>query len=113
MTVGYLLWHLLQPWCMVNPGQYFFDQRSMRKHLWSCLQNQRMLMFPVIKERRRKQKVKTTQKIPLHCFSCLPGISGIRLIECSKCKIWYHIDICVPVNEQCLLRDIVPNVQCS
>ena len=30
-----------------NPGQYFFDQRAMRKLLWK-------LMFPVTKERRRK-----------------------------------------------------------
>ena len=55
-----------------NPGQYFFDQQSMRKHLWNCLQNQRMSMFPVFKERRRKQTVKTTQQIPLHCFCRLP-----------------------------------------
>ena len=37
-----------------NPGQYFFDQPSMREHLWNCLRYQNMSMFPVIKERRGK-----------------------------------------------------------
>lgn len=89
-----------------NPGQYFFDQPSMRKHLWNCLRNQNMSMFPVIKERRGKQKVKSTQQIPLYCSCRLPDISGIRLIECSKCKTWYHTNICVPVDKKYFSRDI-------
>ena len=28
-----------------NPGEYLFDQRSMRKHLWNCLQSQRMSIY--------------------------------------------------------------------
>jgi len=41
-----------------NPGQFLFNQRAMRKHLWTCLKNKRMLMFPVKRERRNKQKIK-------------------------------------------------------
>ena len=88
-----------------NPGQYIFDQLSMRKHLWNCLRNQKISMFPVIKERRRKQKVKCTQQIPLYCSCRLPDISGIKLIECSKCKTWYHTNICVPVEKKYFSRD--------
>ena len=89
-----------------NPGQYFFNQRSMRKHLWSCLQNQKMSMFPTTKERRRKQNIKTTQQISLHCFCRLPDLSGIPMIECSRCKTWYHTHICVQVHKKYFSRDI-------
>ena len=81
-----------------NPGQYFFDQSSMRRHLWKCLRNQKMLMFPFTKERRSKNKVKTTQEIAVHCLCRLPSI-GMELIECTVCKVWYHANICVPVEK--------------
>ena len=87
-----------------NPGQYFFNQRSMRKHLWSCIKNQKISIFPVIKERRGKQKVKATQQISLHCFCRLPDLSGIPMIECSRCITWYHTNICVQVHKKFFMQ---------
>ena len=37
-----------------NPGQFLFDQRAVRRHLWTCLNNKKMVMFPV-KKRKKKQ----------------------------------------------------------
>jgi len=89
-----------------SPGQYLFEQRSMRKHLWNCLRSQKILMFPYKKERRRKNKVKNSQEVAVHCLCRLPGVTGIRLIECSVCKIWYHANICVTVEKKYYSRDV-------
>lgn len=88
-----------------NPGQFFFDQRAMRRHLWTCLKNKKMLMFPVIKERRNKQKIKATQQIPIFCLCRLPAMTGIQMIECTNCKVWYHTEVCVKVDEKYFSKD--------
>ena len=46
----------------------------MRKHL---RENQEVSGLPVIKK-SIKQKVKSTQQIPLHCSCSLPNISGMN-----------------------------------
>ena len=89
-----------------NPGQYLFEQRSKRRHLWNYLRNQNMLTFPFTKERRRKHKVKNMQQVEVHCLYRLPSVPGIRLIECSICKVWYHANICVAVDEQYFSRGV-------
>ena len=50
--------------------------------------------------KRCKQNIKAFQCIPspVFCFCQLPTMSGIDLIECSSCKVWHHIQICVTVN---------------
>lgn len=88
-----------------NPGQYLFDQNSMRRHLWNCLQSKKMLMFPFTKERRRKNKVKCTQQVAVHCLCRLPSL-GMQLIECSVCKMWYHANICVAVDKHYFSRGV-------
>ena len=85
-----------------NPGQFLFDQTAMRKHLWKCLKSGRMTMFPVKKERRRAKKIKTEEPIPVFCSCRLPEISGAQMIECSQCKTWYHVELCVQVNPKYL-----------
>ena len=67
-----------------SPGQYFFEQGAMRRHLWKCLQERNISLFPVKKERRYKQKIKANQCIPVFSFCQLPAMSSIDLIECSS-----------------------------
>ena len=54
-----------------QPGSFFCEQKAMRKHL--------------IESR-------------IHCVCRLPTMEGIKMIECSYCGIWYHIDLCVSVS---------------
>ena len=78
-----------------NPGQFFFDQQAIRRHLWTCLKNNKMLTFPVKRERRNKQKINATQQIPIFCSCQLPAMTGVQMIECTKCKVWSDTEICV------------------
>lgn len=76
-----------------QPGRCFFQQDAMRAHLMKCLHEQSITMFP-IKITRRKSTV------DLHIYSqCrMPEVPGSTMIQCSNCKIWYHVSICVTVR---------------
>ena len=54
--------------------------------------------------KKYKQKIKAFQCIPVFCRCCLPAMSGIDLIECSSCKVWHHIQICVNVDKKYLAK---------
>ena len=43
----------------VQPGSFTFKQHEMRRHLYKCLENGKMQMFPVLKTRRGCSSVKS------------------------------------------------------
>lgn len=84
-----------------QPWRCYFKQGEMRTHLQKCLEEQCITMFPV-KRRRNGLKVKSTTSLLIHCECRMPEISELAMIECSKCKTWYHIDVCVSVPSEAL-----------
>ena len=50
-----------------DPGRLFYDQASMRQHLFKCLESKRMLPFPTKRARRAG------------CQRCLKGKSGLNV----------------------------------
>ena len=81
-----------------QPGSFFYQQKVMRKHLVDCLEKQNITAFPIQKIRRHGSKVRHSANIPIHCVCRLPKLEGIKMIECSYCGTWYHIDLCVSVS---------------
>ena len=81
-----------------HPGLFCFDQRKMRQHFKTCLEQGCITMFP-LKKMRRRIKVKTTEPIPVFCHCRMPELTQTtKWIECSNCKEWYHADACVQVE---------------
>ena len=81
-----------------KPELFFFDQWNMRAHLRQCFEDGEMKMFPVLRKRRvKKIAVKTTEEVPVYCKCRMPELPGEKLIECTNCKEWYHLDTCVNV----------------
>ena len=79
----------------LDPLNQKYDQRFMRQHYVSCLENGAMTSFP-----------KTVKRVPLHlgckktsiaiyCVCRLPNDKK-EYIECFKCREWYH-PTCVTV----------------
>ena len=81
----------------IQPGRCFFNQGAMRSHLMKCLQEQNMTEFPIKKTRRTELKVKNITGLHVHCMCRMPEIPGSTMIQCSTCKMWYHVDLCVSV----------------
>ena len=88
--------------CLVNgclPEKQLFAQDRMRAHLYECLQKGELTMFPVVKERKPKKAVKSTDTIPVFCDCRMPEDNS--MVQCSECEQWYHIH-CVNVPKQAL-----------
>ena len=72
-----------------------FDQKIMRQHLKSCLENDMMSNFPICSRLRRCTKaIKCTKKVEIHCFCRLPWTKNFALFgdqaQCSVCHKWFH-----------------------
>ena len=87
-----------------QPGKFMFDQQAMRKHLRLCLQNKVMPMFPIKKTRRVMAKVKSVDYIEIYCTCRMPPIPDVEMIECTKCKSWFHFPMCVSIPPEARKR---------
>ena len=75
-------------------------------HLWPIKDAQtfvhvpikgRLVMFPTVKEWRVPVKVKSRNEIDTYCECRMPALRNVVMVECCKCKEWYHVHcICVP-----------------
>ena len=73
----------------IQPGEFIQIQ---------CFEGGEMKMFPVLRKQRvKKIAVKTTEEVPVYCKCRMPELPGEKLIECTNCKKWYHLDTCVNV----------------
>ena len=87
-----------------NPEHYHFVQDKLRSHLLRCFQDGKMTMFPYDRTRRARNRIKNECSFGIYCTCRLPK-SG-NMIECSKCKEWYHINPCVQVPKEALKRGV-------
>ena len=80
-----------------------FNQSLMRQHLLKCFENQKLSPFPLA-QANNNIKMSTTKKysIPIFCPCLLPDSYDEEMVECSRCKEWYHFK-CIG-NPQRLLR---------
>ncbi len=73
-----------------NPSEVNFIQHRFRDHLIHCLEKRLLECFPTSR-RGRKNGLSETHYIPVFCH-CRQPDDGSRMIECSRCKEWYHDD---------------------
>ena len=74
-----------------QPEEYQFNQAGMRTHFLHCLEKQNISMFPVLRRCRiKKDMVRAVQKLSVYCKCRMPQMER-QMIECSKCKEWYHL----------------------
>ena len=82
-----------------QPGGLHFEQPQMRKHLMHCLEAQCLSGFPVTR-RRRAARVKLSSSLHVYCSCRMPEQAGSTMIQCSMCKEWFHVGVCVDVPIQ-------------
>lgn len=77
-----------------DPSSVVYSQEHLRHHLLTCLENQKMSIFPTIRCRRTAS---TYVAVKVYC-NCRSPDSGELMVACDKCKNWYHvqcIDACL------------------
>ena len=60
-----------------------------------------MVMLPTVKERRVPMIVKNWDEIDVYCECRMPELRNVEMVECCKCKEWYHVH-CVSVPHSVL-----------
>ena len=70
------------------PVKQIYDQSAMRNHLVRCIEKGKMTPFPSSTGRKHGTTTKTT--VPVYCV-CRMIDDGTKMIECCKCKEWYHL----------------------
>ena len=97
-----------------QPGQLTFNQDEMWAHLLYCLEKQEMSMFPVKRERRSgyRMTVKGVTSYPVFCTCRLPSLPNVTMIQCTTCKVWYHVGACVKVWDKKALTNPKVNWNC-
>ena len=90
-----------------DPSQYTFDQQKMRSHLHHCLEQVIITQFPTRWIGRKINKISHEAIIKFYCKCRMPDQAGVKMIECSRCKEWYHVGVCVDVEDDVLLKKSV------
>ena len=85
-----------------DPATHQYYQEKMRPHLRMCLLNRRLTLFPH-KTVCPSDKFHSVEKIPVYCVCRMPEITGQPMVECSKCKEWYHF-VCQKVTTDSLIQ---------
>ena len=83
----------------LNPGKCVWDTVKMRQHLISCLENQKMERFPVLKERRIPfgGAVIFSVEEDIFCICRMPYNKTVDMIQCGACSMWFHNN-CVAIE---------------
>lgn len=71
-----------------DPTSVVYDQDGLRHHMLRCLENKKMTLFPIIRNRRATF---TYVVVKVYC-DCRCPYTGQPMVACSKCKRWFHIE---------------------
>ena len=84
-----------------HPSAYLFDQQAIRQHLHMCISSGKWSPFPTKKlGRENRSRARYTEKFKVYCDCRMPGSFTGEMVQCRKCKKWYHSDKCVFVADQ-------------
>ncbi len=78
-----------------DPTNIFFDQETMRGHLFKCYNNGFLSPFPV--RRNRVPTEATREIIDIYCNCRMPELKNVDMIECVMCKNRFH-NVCVNID---------------
>ncbi len=71
-------------------------QAKMREHLYESFLSGKLQTFPTLRERRCATRVKIKDDIQVFCACRIPELPGVEMVECCRCKEWYHVP-CIQV----------------
>ena len=89
-----------------HASKYTFEQRKMRDHLHSCLNKGTFSVFSTRRVGRKVHKITNIVQIAVYCKCRMPEIEDLKMIQCSTCSEWYHINACVQVSEEVIKKKI-------
>jgi len=77
-----------------DPVNIVYKQETMRPHLLQCLVAKNMSSFPVQCYRTVRKPVSLSTTLKLFCLCRQVYMRGSKMIECTRCREWYH-QVCI------------------
>ena len=93
-----------------DPCEILLNRRTARKHLWWCLENENLAMFPH-SSRQSSPGLLVTIKVPIYC-SCRRSNTSGNMVECDGCSKWYHQD-CENIPNKFFRKALLKTWVCS
>lgn len=73
-----------------DPVNVVYQQILMRKHLLQCLVTKKITGFPLQSHRTIRKPISSSITLKLFCLCRQVFCRGAKMIECTRCKEWYH-----------------------
>ena len=73
-----------------NPSSHVYNQKELRSHLIKCFESGVVQPFPLIRQRRIGAPNIFT--VDVYCYNCRNRDDGSKMVQCNKCKDWYHVN---------------------
>jgi len=73
----------------LDPCSLHFNRRDLRMNLWECLSEKKFKMFPHTLRSPARSKL-VSFDVHCTCRQLFEKASGIRMVQCETCQIWYH-----------------------
>ena len=86
-----------------DPATHHYCQEKMRPYLRKCLLDRKLRLFPH-KTICPSGNFHSVEKLAVYCLCRMPEIEGQPMVECSKCKEWYHF-VCAKVTPKSLTKN--------
>ena len=88
----------------LDPTALCFDQRKLRQHVVDCIENKFVTPFPVTREHSQRKPVLFSLAFKIYCVCRLPD-DGSKMVACSKCSKWFHLQCTTITTEEELEQD--------
>lgn len=86
-----------------DPVNMAYDQKKMRNHLTTCLNNGLITESPSMCRRTVRTEYCLSALVPLYCKCNTSYVTDDSMIECGQCKDWYHIG-CVGLTDELFME---------
>ena len=95
----------------IDPTEISYDERAMREHLFNCLEEEFLTIFPhSFRSSVHKKGMKKKSILPVFC-SCKRPENGFYF-ECTGCKIWFHPE-CQNMAQEDISDDLQETTYCT
>ena len=96
----------------LDPGTAKYNQKEIRHHLTTSLEEGTITRFPRRAESRKTAGIVSSLDVDLHCTCRMPHEEDVDWAECDTCKNWFHKE-CMDIPDEVFAKDQDVHWECK